>query len=162
MMDPPTLMFYSMESIRVLRRISKEGIMYIDATGNVLLGQSHCYVYEVVFRHHFGRNSPLAGASMITWAHDIPCIAHFSQRILHGQNKQGSSRFYPRLVMFDGSMALINVIVCTIFKESLEGYFRRCWEIVNGRRESSLISETFLHLCAKHFMKYVKKFVRST
>ena len=150
-MDPPTLMFYSMESIRVLRSIYKEDIMYIDATDSVLLGQSHCYVYEVVVRHPMERNPPLAVASMITWAHDIPSIAHFLQRVWHAQNKQGSPRFYPRLVMCDGSMALINAIVTTIFNESLEGYFRRRWEIVHCMRESSFVSEPFLHLCASHF-----------
>jgi len=56
MMDPPTLMFYSMKSIRVLRSICKEDVMYIDATGSVLLGQPHCYVYKVVVRHPLERN----------------------------------------------------------------------------------------------------------
>ena len=116
MMEPPTLMFCSMESIRVLRSICKEDVMYIDATGSVPLGQSHCYVYEVVVRNPMERNPPLVVASMITWAHDIPSIDHCLQRVRHAQSKHGSSRFYPRLVMCDGSMALINAIVSGVFK----------------------------------------------
>jgi len=65
--DGPTdVAVFSMESIMVLRSICKEDIMYIDATDGVLLGQSHCYVYEVVVRHPMERNPPLAVASMIT------------------------------------------------------------------------------------------------
>jgi len=145
-----------------LRNISKEDIVYIDATGSILLGQQHCYVYEVVVGHPVEENSPMAIASMITWSHEIPSIANFLHRVWHAQVKQGSSRPYPRLVMCDGRMSLINAIVTTLLKESLEGYFRRCWDIMQGRRQPSFVSEPFLHLCASHFMKTAKKLVRTT
>ena len=124
MMEPPTLIFYSMKSISVLRNITKEDIVYIDATGSILLGQQHCYVYEVVVRHHVEGNPPLAVASMIAWSHKIPSIANFLHRVWHAR--------------------------------------RICWDITQGRRQSSFVSEPFLHLCASHFMKMAKKLVRTT
>ena len=120
MMEPPTLIFYSMKSINVLHKVSKDDIIYIDATGNVLLGQQHGYVYEMVVQYHVEGNPPLAVVSMITCSHDISSIANFLRRVWHAQSKQGLSRPYPRLVMCDGSMALTKAIVTTLFKESLE------------------------------------------
>jgi len=81
MMEPPTLIFYCMKSINVLRNIRKEGIVYIDATRTILLGQQHCYEYEVVVRHPVEGNPPLAVANMITWSHEIPSIANFLHRV---------------------------------------------------------------------------------
>jgi len=63
--------------------------------------------------------------------------------------------------MCDGSMVLINIIVSTVFNDYPEGYFRMCSVIVHGKKESSFVSEHFLHLCTCHFMKSVKKLERS-
>jgi len=127
-----------------------------------LLGEQHCYISEIVVRHPVKSNPPLAVATLITWSHGIPTISYFLNRIWRTERKLFPSKSYPCLVMYDGSMALINAIMITMFKDSLEGYFKKCWEMIHGRRRASFTDEPFLHLCANHFMKNAKKLVRNT
>jgi len=79
-----------------------------------LLGEQHCYIYEIVVQHPVKSNPPLAVATLITWSHDIPTVSYFLNRIWRAERKLFPSKSYPRLVMCDGSMALINAIVITI------------------------------------------------
>jgi len=50
-LDPPAVIFYSKKTIRILHNVWKDDIIYTDATGNVLLGEQHCNIYEIVVRH---------------------------------------------------------------------------------------------------------------
>ena len=162
MLDPPGAIFYSKRSMEILHAVCKRDILYIDATGGVILGQERCYAYELVIRHPIQGNPPFAAATLISWSHNIPSISHFINTVWNAQRKLFPARSFPPLVMCDGSMALINAIIISLFKESLRSYLLRCWEIVTGKRNTSFVHEPFLHLCASHFMKNAKRLVRKT
>ena len=93
-LDPPAVIFYSIKTIRILHNVWKDDLVYIDATGNVLLGEQHCYIYEIVVRHPVKSNPPLVVATLITWSHDIPTIC--TSRIESGALKESFS--HPNLV----------------------------------------------------------------
>jgi len=66
----------------------------------------------------------------------------------------------PKLLMCDGSTALMNAIGFSIFKETFKKYLDRCWLIASGKYTSSFCELPILHLCARHFMKNAKRLVK--
>jgi len=54
----------------------------------------------------------------------------------------------------------MNAIALSMFKETFKNYLHRCWLIASGKYTSSLCELPNLHLCARHFMKNVKKLAK--
>jgi len=55
--------------------------------------------------------------------------------------------------MCDGSMAPIQSVIQSFFKENLQSDLDRCFLIASGQYTHSMTELPFLHMCARHFMK---------
>lgn len=77
--DPQYLMFWSLETMKIFRGISKIDIIYLDATGSILRnsGQGTFYMYELVVRHPVKGKSPIAVASLLSNRHNIATVSNF-------------------------------------------------------------------------------------
>jgi len=51
-MHPKGIILFSEKLVRLYHHVAKHDTVYIDATGSILLGDKHCYAYEIVIRHH--------------------------------------------------------------------------------------------------------------
>jgi len=51
-LHPKGIILFSEKLVRLYHHVAKHDIVYIDATGSILLGEKHCYAYEIVIRHH--------------------------------------------------------------------------------------------------------------
>ena len=146
--------------VRIYRSLARTVTDIVDATGSVLLGDKSCYAYEIVVRHPNQGNPPLAVASYFATSHNIPSISYFLQSFCHAESTLYRKRSLPKLLMCDGSTALMNAIVLSMFKETFKNYLHRCWLIASGKYTSSFCELPILHLCASHFMKNAKKLVK--
>ena len=126
---------------------SKNRYCFFDATGSVLLGDKSCYVYEIVVRHPNQGNPPLAVASYFTTSHNIPSISYFLQSFCHAESTLYRKRSLPKLLMCDGSTALMNAIVLSMFKETFKNSLHRCCLIASGKYTSSFCELPILNLC---------------
>ena len=63
---PRGIILFSESTVRIYHSLARSNIVYIDATGSVLLGDKSCYVYEIVVRHPNQGNPPLAVALSCT------------------------------------------------------------------------------------------------
>jgi len=157
---PRGIILFSESTVRIYHSLARTDIVYVDATGSVLLGDKSCYAYEIVVRHPNEGNPPLAVASYFATSHNIPSISYFLQSFCHAESTLYRKRSLPKLLMCDGSTALMNAIVLSMFKETFKNYLHRCWLIASGKYTSSFCELPILHLCASHFMKNAKKLVK--
>jgi len=98
----------------------------IDATGSVILDDRKCYAYEIVVRHPQPGNPPLAVASCFTTSHNIPSISYFINSFCNAESTTyKNKKTIPKLVMCDGSVALIQSVVLSFFKKTLQSYLDR-------------------------------------
>jgi len=86
-MHPRGVALFSEDLIRIFNKRAKQDIVYIDASGSVVLGDKRCYSYEIVVRHPMARKPPLAVASYFTTSHNIPSIAYFISSFCHGKGQ---------------------------------------------------------------------------
>jgi len=157
---PRGIILFSESTVHIYDFLARIEIVYVDATGSVLLGDKSCCAYEVVVRHPNQGNPPLAVASYFATSHNIPSISYFLQSFYHSESTLYRKRSLPKLLMCDGSTALMNAIALLIFKETFKNYLHRCWLIASGKYTSSFCELPILHLCASHFMKNTKKLVK--
>jgi len=157
---PRGINLFSESTVRIYHSLTRTDIVYVDATGSVLLGDKCCYAYEIVVRHPNQWNPPLAVTSYFATSHNIPSISYFLQSFRHAERTLHRKRSLPKLLMCDGSTALMNAIVLSMFKETFKNYLYRCWLISSGKYTSSFCELPILHLCARHFMKNAKKLVK--
>jgi len=80
---PRGIILFSESTVRIYHSLARADIVYVDATGSVLLGDKSCYAYEIVVRHPNQGNPPLAVASYFTTSHNIPSISYFLQSLCH-------------------------------------------------------------------------------
>jgi len=78
-------------------------------------------------RHPNQGNPPLALASYFATSHNILSISYFLQSFCHAESTLYRKRSLPKLLMRDGSTALMNAIVLSMFKETFKNYLHRCW-----------------------------------
>jgi len=123
-MHPKGIILFSEKLVRIYHNVAKHDIVYIDATGSILLGDKHCYAYKIVIRHPHPGNPPLAVAMYFAVSHNIPSVSYFISSFCHAESVfYKSNRTIPKLVMCDDSLALIQSIVLSFFKEALQvGY----------------------------------------
>jgi len=107
-----------------------------------------------VVRHPQPGNPPLALASYFTTSHNIPSISYFINSFCHAESTVcKNKRTIPKLVMCDGSVALIQSVVLFFFKETLQRYLDRCFCISSGNYVRPLVGLPFLYMSANHFIK---------
>jgi len=75
-MHPKGIILFSEKLVRSFHHVAKHD-MYIDATGSILLGDEHCYAYEIVIRHPHPGNPPLAVATYFATSNNIPSVSYF-------------------------------------------------------------------------------------
>jgi len=83
---PRGIILFSESTVRIYHSPARSDIVYVDATGSVLLGDKSCYVYEIVVRHPNQGNPPLAVASYFATSHNIPSISYFLQLFCHAES----------------------------------------------------------------------------
>ena len=127
--------------------LARTDSVYVDATGTVLLGDKSCYAYEIVVLHWLQHHT----SQQATTYHPFPTFFnHFATlKVL-----------YTEKDLCDGSTALMNAIVLSMFKETFKNYLHGCWLIASWKYTSSFCELPILHLCASHFMKNAKKLVK--
>jgi len=76
---PRCIIVFSKCTVRTYYSLARTDIVYVDATGGVLLGDKSWYAYEIVIRYPNQGNPPLAVASYFTTSHNIPSISYFLQ-----------------------------------------------------------------------------------
>jgi len=157
---PRGINLFSECTVRIYHSLARTDIVYVDATGSVLHGDKSCYAYAIVVRHPNQGNPPLAVASYFAASHNIPSISYFLQSFCHTESTLYRKRSLPKLLMCDGSTALMNAIVLSMFKETFKNYLHRCWLIASGTYTSSFCELPILRLCARHIMKNAKKLVK--
>nr|CAB3263128.1 uncharacterized protein LOC104265342 [Phallusia mammillata] len=64
------------------------------------------------------------------------------------------------MMICDGSMALINAIISSVFQTQIDLYLTTCWQIATGKHEETFVDQPFLHLCASHIMKNGKRMTK--
>ena len=166
---PKAVMLWSAKTIKLFFDRCKDDILYIDATGSVLLrskGDSKpFYIYEMVVRHPLKGSSPLHVATFATTDHTTASVSHFVAAFLtdavrlHGQ----TVRRRPVMLMCDGSSVLLqslSINFCRIsFPELLKRYSIRhisklnirTFFIPNGKFQySDSHKDGFIKLTYKH------------
>jgi len=139
--------------VRLYCHVAKHDIVYIDATGSILLDDKHCYAYEIVICHPHRGKPRLAVATYFATSHNIPSASYFIRSFCHAESiLYESNRTIPKLVMCDGILALIQSIVLSLFKETLQVCLNRCFTIASGKFKSSISGLPFLHMFASHFI----------
>jgi len=159
---PRGIILFRESTVRIYHSLARTDIVYVDTTGSVMLGDKSCYAYEIVVRHPNQGNPPMAVASYFATSHNIPSISYFLQSFCHAESTLYlyKKRSLPKLLMCDGSTALMNAIVHSMLKETFKNYLHGCWLIASGKYTSSFCELPILHLCASHFMKNAKKLVK--
>ena len=80
------------------------------------IGDKRCYAYEIVVRHPKAGKPPLAIASYFTTSHNIPSISYFISSFWHAESLlYRNNKTLPKLVMYDGNMALIQSVIQSFF-----------------------------------------------
>jgi len=65
----------------------------------------------------------LAVASYFTTSHNIPSISYFINTFCHAESLlYRGNKAPPKLVMCDGSLALIQSVIQSFFKENLQNF----------------------------------------
>jgi len=83
---PRGIVLFIESTVRIYHSPARSDIIYVDATGSVLLGNKSCCVYEIVVRHPNQGNPPLAVASYFATSHNIPSISYFLQLFCHAES----------------------------------------------------------------------------
>jgi len=155
---PKGIISYSESLARLYHQVAKQDIVYIDAAGSVVLGDRKCYAYEIVIRHRKPGNHPLAVANYFATSNNIPSISYFINLFCHAETVLYRSKWtLPKLVICDGSIALIQSIVPSFFKETFKSYLDRCFIIASGKYTHSLTELPFLHMCGKPLYENCKE-----
>ena len=140
---------------------AKQDLVYVDATGSVVLGDKRCYAYEIVVRHPKVGKPPLAVAAYFATSHNIPSISYFINSFCHAESLlYRGNKAPPKLVMCDASLVLIQSVIQYFFKENLQSYLDRCFLIASGQYTHSMTELPFLHMCASNFMKNARAIVK--
>jgi len=85
-MHPKGVALFNENLIRIFHERAKQDLVYVDATGSVVLGDKRCYAYEIVVRHPKVGKPPLAVASYFTTSHKIPSISYFINSFCHAES----------------------------------------------------------------------------
>ena len=120
-------------TVRIYHSLARTDIVYVDATGSVLLGDKSWYAHKIVIRHPNQGNPPLAVALYFATSYNIPFISYFLQSFCHAESTFYRKRSLPKLVMCDACTALMNAIVLLMFKETFKNYLHRFWLIASGK-----------------------------
>jgi len=76
---PRGIILFSDSTVRIYHSLARTDIVYVNATGRVLLGDKSCYASEIVVRHPNQGHPPLDVASYFATSHNIPSISYFLQ-----------------------------------------------------------------------------------
>jgi len=160
-MHPRGVALFSEDLIRISHKRAKQDIVYIDATGSVVLGDKRCYAYEIFVRHPVAGKPPLAVASHFTTSHNIPSISYFISSFCHAASLlYRNNKTLPKLVCATAAWLLFNPLFQSFFKENLQSFLDRCVLIASGQYTHSMTELPFLHLCASHFLKNARTIVK--
>ncbi|XP_059190873.1 uncharacterized protein LOC131973047 [Centropristis striata] len=162
-LHPKGVMLFSSKTLNVVFERRKEDIVYIDATGSIVVkgkGQTApFYVYEVVVRHPSKGSSPLPVATFVTSDHTTTSISYFLGSVVTGLMKQHGPKAKTRPVMFicDGSVVLLQSLTINFCGVSLQELLTRYYMIVSGQAKEDAISLPIIHRCLSHVMKNAKE-----
>ena len=156
-------MLFSSQTLNVVFERCKEDIVYIDATGSIVVkskGQTApFYVYEVVVRHPSKGSSPLPVATFVTSDHTTTSVSYFLGSGVTGLIKQHGPKAKTRPVMFicDGSVVHLQSLAINFCGVSLQELLTRYYMIVSGQAKEDAISLPIIHRCLSHVMKNAKE-----
>jgi len=68
---PRGIILFSKSTVHIHHSLARTDIVYIDATGSVLLGDKSCYAFEIVVWHPNQGNPPLASYFATSQQHTI-------------------------------------------------------------------------------------------
>lgn len=135
-------------------------IWNFDATGGFLkeiTGQKKPYFFTIVF-HDKPHKSIIPLANFITTAHDHLNISSFLTSIKSKIEIYSDQRsiIFPKIIVTDESMALVNAVLKTFNNCSLLIYLNWCFDIltkvINDPRYIQLMNVK-IYLCATHLLK---------
>ena len=155
--EPPSLMLWSDETIRLFHKLSAVDVVYIDATGSIIKGMGGVfYLYEIVMRHPLPGKPPIAVGSYLSAKHNIAAITSFLLLFRSDERLVFGPKLSAKLFICDGSVALLKSILLAFMEESVSFYMTRCFAVVTGNATDYDLSQPFVRLCASHTMKNFK------
>ena len=160
---PTSVILFSEKSLRIAGQRSKTDILYIDATGSIIqTREKPFYVYEICVRHPIKGRPPFAVATYVTESHNSPSIQHFLSVFNHAMKKLSGNAWMSRMIVCDGSMAIIKSVLSTFCCETMDAYSCRAVDICTGKATEKTLNKPILHICSSHVMKNFATLCHST
>ena len=154
------IVLFNEASVRIYHELSKQDIIYIDATGNLFSNEktyNRLLYYAIVIRNPYPQNSPIPVVEYISSQHTAQSIGLMIRKLKERERAIFPKGVTPALVMSDFSMAIINASLREFNNESLGDYFERGFRIVTGKATKAEAEKTIHHVCSAHMMQLIKR-----
>ncbi|KAK7877629.1 hypothetical protein WMY93_031641 [Mugilogobius chulae] len=161
LLEPKGVMLWSPCGIQIYQQRCKDDIVYLDATGSLLLtkkGAPPFYIYELVVRHPQKGSSPFPVASFFTTEHTTASVAYFLMAFVTDVRKwHGRKAAAPVMLVCDGSMVLMQAISIAFIGKGLQDTLACYYRIATGAAGKDDWKTPIIHRCLSHIMRNAKE-----
>ena len=156
-----SVVLFNEASVRIFHELSKQDIIYIDATGK-LFANEHNYprllYYAMVLRNPYQLNAPVPISELISSRHTAESIGLMIRKLKEKEKDVFESKgAVPSLVMSDFSMAIIIACLKEFNNESYDEFLERGYRIVMGLASKSDMLKASHRVCSAHMMQIIKR-----
>lgn len=160
-LHPKGVYLWSKRGIEIFNQRCQEDIVYLDATGSIMkkkAGSPPTYVYELVVRNPKKGSSPLTVGTCLTCDHTTASVTSFLLSFMTNVAKTFGSKgmHYPKMVICDGSMVLMQSICLAFAGKKLHETINHYYKIATGKGKKEDFEVPILHRCLSHVMKNAK------